>query len=120
MLSLGSSGAQHDKIGTVTVWHCCYTDVKNTLSLALGISPAASNARKPAQLRVPSCPLWLVLFEDSSEKSITGMNAGNRPQKVAANQIVNVRPDQFSGLLQTEQLGPYRNDFEIGWVLLRT
>ena len=47
-----------------------------------------------------SCPLWLMPFEDSGEEAITRMNAGNRAQKVAANQIVYVLPDQFAGLLQ--------------------
>jgi len=68
-------------------------------------------------LCVPSCPLWLMFFEDGGEETIAGMNAGNRPQKVAANQIVDVLPHEFAGLLQTEQLSFYRNDLETGRIL---
>jgi hypothetical protein len=41
-----------------------------------------------------------MLFEDSGEKSIAGMNAGKRPKKVAAHELIDVLPDHLSGPLQ--------------------
>ena len=49
-----------------------------------------------------SAALCLMLFEDGSEETITGVNAGNRAQEVAADQLIDVFPGQFTGLLQAQ------------------
>ena len=69
-------------------------------STELGILAAGSNARKSAQLCVPSCPLWLMPFEKGSKETVARMNTWNRPQKIAADQLINILPDQLSRFLQ--------------------
>jgi hypothetical protein len=35
-----------------------------------------------------------MLFQDCSKETIAGMNAWNRPQKIPADQLINILPDQ--------------------------
>jgi hypothetical protein len=55
---------------------------------------------KRPQIGSTSRPLRFISFEDRGEKSIAGMNAGNGAQEVAADQSIDILPDQLSGLLQ--------------------
>jgi len=39
--------------------------------------------------------MTLMLFEDSSEEAIAGMNAGNRTQEITTDQLIYIFPDQL-------------------------
>jgi len=45
------------------------------------------------------CPLWLALFQNCRKEPIAWLRAGNGAQKVAADELINIFPDQLAGFL---------------------